>query len=274
MTVMLPDGRQDIWVDDLERGTSTRLTDDGRSIFPAWSLDGSRIFFGSADFTALGLYSLAADGSDERATVLTGVRQMIPFSWTPDGQALSFAEVQDLTLFTWDIWTVSPAGDRSPYLVTPLSEGNHDLSPNGQWMAYNSDESGDGKFEVYIQRYPELGEKVTLSTGGGTEPLWSPAGSELFYRTLTGDRMMVVAVTTEPTLRVSRPEVLFEGRYARDPEGGLNYDVSADGQRFLMVSEREDGDAEDGDAEAAPTHPTLILVENWFEELKRLVPVP
>jgi len=84
--------------------------------------------------------------------------------------------------------------------------------------------------------------------------------------------MMVVAVSTEPTFRLSRSEVLFEGRYARGDDY-RNYDVSADGQRFLMVSEREDGDAEDGDAEAEPPHTTLIVIENWFEELKRLVPV-
>ena len=211
---------------------------------------------------------------------------MIPYSWTPDSQALSFAEVENLVQEggsplafqiqdlvdsgSFDIWTVSPAGDRVPYLVTPFSDGNHDLSPDGRWMAYQSDESGES--EIYIQRYPERGEKMTISPGGGTSPLWSSDGSELFYRTLAGDRMMVVAVSTEPTLRVSRSEVLFEGRYAQGPSGGLNYDVSADGQRFLMISEREDGDAEDGDAEAAPTHTTLILVENWFEELKRFVP--
>ena len=85
---------------------------------------------------------------------------------------------------------------------------------------------------------------------------------------------MVVAVSTEPTLRVSRSEVLFEARYALGPAGGLNYDVSADGQQFLMISEAEDDDAEDGDAEAAPPHTTLIVIENWFEELKRLVPTP
>ena len=139
MTVVSTDGRQDIWVDDLERGTSTRLTDDGASIVPAWSLDGNRVFFGSTAPFAFGLYSLAANGSDERVALLRGDHPMIPFSWTPDGQALSFMESHDLN--NLDIWTVSPAGDRSPYLVTPLHEGNHDLSPNGRWMAYDSDES-------------------------------------------------------------------------------------------------------------------------------------
>lgn len=144
--------------------------------------------------------------------------------------------------------------------------------PHGQWMAYQSRESGS--YEVYIQRYPERGEKVTISTVGGQEPLWSPDGSEFFYRTLTGDRMMVVAVSTEPTFRVSRSEVLFEARYARGPADGLSYDLSAEGQRFVMITEAEDDEAQDGNAEAAPPHTTLIVIENWFEKLKRLVPIP
>ena len=258
MSVASTEG-SDVWVDDLERGTSTRLTTDGTSQFPAWSLDGERVYFGSTNPDARGLYSRTADGSGEPETLLTGEQAMVPFSWTPDGQVLTFFEAGD-------IWTVSLDGDRSPYLVSSFFEGNHDLSPDGQWMAYNSDESGQS--EIYIQRYPNLGDKVTISTGGGTEPLWSPDGSELFYRNFDGDRMMVVAVMTEPTLRVSRPEVLFEGPYRQGIRGGLNYDVSSDGQRFLMLSV-----GQDGDAEAAPTNTTLALVENWFQELQRLVPV-
>ena len=258
MTVLTDEGR-DVWVDDLERGTSTRLTTDGTSQFPAWSLDGERVYFGSTNPDARGLYSRTADGSGEPETLLTGEQAMVPFSWTPDGQVLTFLEAGD-------IWTVSLDGDRSSYLVSSFYEGNHDLSPDGRWMAYNSNESGQA--EVYIQRYPDLGDKVTISTGGGAEPLWSHDGRELFYRNLTGDRMMVVAVMTEPTLRVSRPEVLFEGQYTQGPQGGLNYDVSADGQRFVMLSA-----AQEDDAEATPTNATLVLVENWFQELQRLVPV-
>ena len=262
MTVLTAEG-QDIWVDDLERGVSTRLTDDGASQFPAWSLDGERVYFGSTPRGSLGLYSRAADGSDERETVLTGEQVMLPFSWTPDGQALTFSERGRGSA---DIWTMSRDGTRAPYLVSRFRVGNPDLSPDGRWMTYNSDESG--QLEVYVQRYPELGEKVTISSGGGMEPRWSPAGNELFYRNLTGDRMMVVAVSTEPTLRVSRPELLFEGRYGQGPGFGLNYDVSSDGQRFLMTSEEQDGAPD-----AALTNTTLTLVENWSQELLERVPV-
>ena len=149
-------------------------------------------------------------------------------SWTPDGRTLVFWEEgeaqQDRLAFnpSGDIWTVSPEGDRVPYLVTNSDLDVADLSPDGRWMAYSSDESG--QVEVYIQRYPDLGDKVTISSGGGMQPQWSPEGGELFYRNLAGDRMMVAAVSTEPTLRVSRSEVLFEGRYVSSPVGGVDYD--------------------------------------------------
>ena len=262
-TVASTDG-QDVWVDDLERGTSTRLTNDGNSFSPAWSPDGARVSFGSFA-PPFGLFSRAADGSGERETVLTGEEQIAsPYGWTPDGQAMLFWEGQ---VGDGALWTVSPEGDRSPYLVGPGYFTGADLSPDGRWMAYGSDESG--QLEIYLQRYPDLGDKVTVSSGGGREARWSPDGSELFYRNLAGDRMMVVEVETEPTLRVSRPEVLFEGRYAVPVGGGHNYDVSADGQRFVMIT-----DEQAGTPDASPPNTTLILVENWFEELKRLAPVP
>ena len=255
---------QDIWVEDLDRGSSTRLTDDGTALNPAWSPDGDRVFFTSASLSSFGLHSRAADASDERQAFLTGDRGtgMAPFSWTPDGQALFFWEG---TLRGGDIWTVSPDGDRSPYLVGANDFTTPDLSPDGQWLAYASDESG--QLEISVHRYPDQGGKVTVSSGGGREPRWSPAGRELFYRSLAGDRMMVVAVTTDPTFSLSRPEVLFEFDNARIAGRARNYDVSSDGQRFVMISGMLDAEAESG-----PADTTLILVENWFEELNRLVP--
>ena len=259
-TVRSTEGR-DVWVDDLERGTSTRLTNDGSSLYPAWSPDGARVSFGSVGVPP-GLYSRAADGSGDRDTVVTGERMMVPHGWTPDGGAMLALEGQP---GDYELWTVSLEGDRLPLLVGPGDIPEADLSPDGRWMAYGSDESG--QLEVYLQRYPDLGDKVTVSSGGGRAPRWSPDGSELFYRNLAGDRMTEVEVETEPTLRVSRPEVLFEGRYAVGSDGGRNYDVSADGQRFVMIA-----DEQEGDGEAAPSNATLIVVEHWFEELKRLVP--
>ncbi|HEY4579611.1 MAG TPA: hypothetical protein VIG89_01130, partial [Candidatus Acidoferrales bacterium] len=122
-----------------------------------------------------------------------------------------------------------------------------------------SDESG--RYEVYVQPYPGPGGKWQISTDGGTEPVWSPNGRELFYR--SGEKMMAVDIATQPSFAVGKPKVLFEGQYVPSPITFPNYDVSADGQRFLMLKAS-------GQAEAASTQ--IVVVQNWFEELQRRVP--
>ena len=142
-----------------------------------------------------------------------------------------------------------------PFLVTIFDERSAMFSPRGNWIAYVSNESGQD--EVYVQPYPGPGGKWAISTGGGSEPVWSRQGGELFYR--SGDRMMVVSVTTEPTFSSSAPQVLFEERYQPEITGNPGYDVSLDGKQFLMVkqTQRKAG---------------LTVVLNWFEELKARVP--
>jgi hypothetical protein len=125
--------------------------------------------------------------------------------------------------------------------------------------AYISDESG--RYEIYVQPYPGPGGKWQISTEGGMEPVWNRNGRELFYR--SGDKMMAVDVTTLPSFSVGKPKMLFEGRYARSPCPTSNYDVSPDGQRFLMLKPTEQ-------EQSTPTQINVVL--NWFEELKRRVP--
>ena len=132
------------------------------------------------------------------------------------------------------------------------------LSPDGRWIAYTSDESGGA--EVLVQSFPEPKGRTQISISGGTEPVWSRDGRELFY--LDGDAMMAVEIRTSPTFTAGTPRRLFEGRFARSPNTVASYDVSADGQRFLRVQ---------------PMHPDpprdrIQVTLNWFEELKRLVP--
>ena len=147
-------------------------------------------------------------------------------------------------------------------LATESEETGPSISPDGNWIAYTSDETGQR--EVYVQRFPGLGAKEPISTDGGQQPLWSPDGSELFYRGPRG--MMAVPVDTEPTFTAGAPEVLFEQQYFSF-RASRTYDVAPDG-RFLMIKEGATTD----DA-SAPTA-QIIIVENWFEELKRLVPIP
>ncbi len=145
-------------------------------------------------------------------------------------------------------------------LQTPFDEDTGMLSPDDRWLAYVSNESG--REEIYVRPFPDPGGKLQISTEGGTEPMWSRDGRELFYR--IGDKMMAVAIATEPRLAPGSPTLLFEGRYRSGSEGGnpaTGYDVAPDG-RFVMIR------AEEG---AGGTQ-QINVVLNWFEELKRLVP--
>jgi eukaryotic-like serine/threonine-protein kinase len=147
-----------------------------------------------------------------------------------------------------------------PFLATRFNEGGASFSPDGRWLAYVSNESG--RPEIYVQPYPGPGGKWQISTEGGTEPLWNRNGRELFYR--SGKKMMAVQITTQPAFAASKPTMLFERDYAASEflATGIAYDVSPDGQRFLMVKE--------SDQAAAATQINVVL--NWFQELKRLAP--
>jgi Tol biopolymer transport system component len=178
-------------------------------------------------------------------------------SWSPDGQMLAYFEVNPDT--QRDIWVLR-MGDRKaqPFLRTRFDEAVPQFSPDGRWLAYISNESG--RYEIYVQAFPGPGGKWQISTEGGTEPAWNRNGHELFYR--SGDKMMAVDIATLPSFSVGKPKILFEGRYDLAPFPSTNYDVSPDGQRFLMVKPSEQ--------EAAATQ--IIVVQNWFEELKQKVP--
>ena len=134
------------------------------------------------------------------------------------------------------------------------------FSPDGRWIAYESDESG--RFEVYLRPFPSGESKRQVSTDGGTQPAWNPNGGELFYH--AGDTMMVVSVRTEQGLALGKPRALFErvSPIPDDPVWGVDYDVSTDGRRFIMIDDSED----------VPPTTQLILVQNFAEELKRLAP--
>ena len=137
------------------------------------------------------------------------------------------------------------------------------VSPNGRWMAYTSDVSG--RFEIYVKRYPELGNRQLISTGGGRIPLWSRDGQELFFASLDGRQMLAVPVQSGTTLVAGRPQVLFELPMLVATAGNRPYDIAPDG-RFLIIRSGQ-ADVPGGTAS------NIILVQNWFEELKRLVPV-
>ena len=137
-------------------------------------------------------------------------------------------------------------------MTTPFDEGWPEFSPDSQWIAFQSNQSG--REEVYVISYPSKDRLVQISTDGGTDPRWGPDGKELFYR--NGKKLMAVALRTQPEFSAGSPQVMFEGDYAF---GDPLYDISPSGQRFLMMT-REEGLEQ------------INVVLNWFEELKRLVP--
>ncbi len=264
-----PDGRRiavnveeqetQIWLYDLARDTSARWTFEGTANqFPSWTPDGKRIAFESNKEGPPNIFWQLADGSGGLERLTTSDDTDIPVSWSPDGQMLAFIEVAPTT--GYDIWVLRLSERKvQPFLRTPLNESVPRFSPDGRWLAYVSDESG--RFEVYVQPYPGPGGKYQISAEGGTEPAWNPNGRELFYR--SGDKMMAVDITTQLGFAAGNPRMLFEGQYVLTPGTYPNYDVSPDGQRFLMLKPSDS-------AEAAPTQINVVL--NWFEELKQKVP--
>ena len=213
------------------------------------------------------VYWTPADGSRELERLTTGDRLAYPMSWSGDGRVLLYEEVHPETGV--DIWVLPFEEDREPevFANSEAQEMYSALSPNGRWLAYTSDESGE--FEVYVRPYPAAPGQWQVSSDGGGIPRWSADSRELFYRTESG--IMVVAVDpTTPTFTYDRAEELFRGSFRGGRAGVLvdrepfaDYDVTADGQRFAMFPGPSDDDQD-----------RVILVVNWFEELTRLVPVP
>jgi Tol biopolymer transport system component len=255
----IDDQESQVWLYDLFRDTLTRLTFEGNTnLAPSWTPDGKRISFQSNEAGPANIYWQLADGSSamERLTSLDTTQ--VPSSWTPDGQYLAYIGISPTT--GYDIWVLHLSDHKSqPFLQTQYNETSPRFSPDGHWLAYVSDESG--RYEVYVQPFPGPGGKRQISTGGGTEAVWNPNGKELFYR--DGNKLMAVDVATQPGFSASKPKLLFEGRYQPTPLTFPNYDVSHDGQRFLMLKPVEAG-------EGAPAQINIVL--NWFEELKRRVP--
>jgi Tol biopolymer transport system component len=243
----------------LDRGTLTRLTfahaDDGNAL---WSPDGTQVAFGSNRYGQFNLYSKPVDGSGEAIQLTDHQEYTMGSSWSPDGTRLAFQK--ERPEHGSDIWMLPLDGEPEMFLGTPFDEGRPAFSPDGRWLAYDSDESG--RTEVYVLPYPGQGGKVQVSAGGGRGPLWARSGRELFYR--NGNKMMAVAVSTEPELSLSKPEVLFERpyRFLSSRWQFIDYDVAPDGEHFVMVQEVADD----------PGPSQLNVVLNWFEELKRLAP--
>ena len=208
------------------------------------------------------LYQQAADGRGDVERLTDSPYQQLPYAFTPDGGRLVFKQQNPGT--GYDLYALTTEGEHesAPLVATPFNDSNGEISPDGRWLAYQSNESGQD--EVYVRPFPDVSAgRWQVSTGGGTRPLWSRNGRELFYLAADGRLTTVPVETAGSTFAMGNPVRVLERAYVSSAPG-RPYDVSTDGRRFLMIKA---GGGEEG---AAPSQ--LIVVLNWFEELRRLVP--
>jgi len=248
--------RRDLWVDDLERRRpSTRLT-AGRDInVPIWTPDGERVIYTSG-VSKGNLFWRSADGTDDEERLTSGARQHIPGSVSPDGSLLAYTETHDAR--GSDIWLLPFAEPRTPRLLvgTPAGELYPEISPDGRWVAFSSNISG--QFEIYLTSLRD-GGRFPVSHGGGYRPLWSRDGRELYYRSVEpaqGGNMMVVSVAGKGARpQIGTPRILFPSPY--QGEGA----IAPDGRFLLLKPTRIES-----------TSRVIQVVLNWFDELHAKVP--
>jgi Tol biopolymer transport system component len=268
------DQENDIWILDLGRDASLRKLTYGRSIEtnPVWTADGKHLIFTSNRSGPPRLYRQAVDGTGSAEPLTTGENAQFATSVTPDGTGIVGHQdgptMFDIVFFplpnsvresTPGLAPVAAAVDHVREVVkTPLFEHGAELSPNGRYLAYQSNESG--QYEVIVRPFPQVDRGMwTVSTGGGSRPVWARNGRELFYRDGPGALIVVPVDTTGSTFVWGSPLKLFDSRdVASGPD--RNYDVAPDGKRFLMIK-----------AGASTGADEIVVVLDWSQELKRLV---
>jgi len=254
----------DIWVYDWPRDTMTRLTFTGRNWVPLWSPDGRYIVFNAL---GAGMFWIRSDGAGQPQPLTQSKNLQDPASFTPDGKQMAFEEVDPKTGL--DLWTVPiendgaglRAGKPEVFLQTPSVERAPYLSPDGRWLAYISDESGTP--QIYVRAFPAKGGKWQISNSGAIYPMWSRTGHELFFETLD-QRIMVAAYTVKGDSFVAdKPRVWSETKL-----GGIgrNVSIAPDGKRIAVLMPA-------GAPEAPQAQNHVIFLENFFDELRRKVPV-
>jgi len=243
----------ELWTLDVDRGSLGRIAQDADNHDPVWSPDGRRIVYQHAGGNGV-VVALAMDGSRATETIAEGASSGSPQSWSARGNLLVYTVIGPRTRS--DIWVRAMDGSSppAPFIATDFDETDPTISPDGKWIAYVSNETGSP--EVFIRPYPDTGTASQVSTDGGTSPLWSRDGRELFFT--SGTKMMSVPIETKPALRIGTPVRLFDGGFnVAQPR---DFDISPDGRRFVVV--RHSG-GDSGKQE-------MRIVLNWLEEMKRV----
>jgi serine/threonine-protein kinase len=264
---------RDLWVYEWRGDILSRLTfDSGEDFFPVWTADGLRITSSSAraGHATSNLYWQRVDGTGEAERLSESNNTQIPNSWHPSGRFLAFQELSPQT--SWDVLILPLTGDEATgwkpgkptvLLNGPFFEVEAAFSPDGRWLAYSSDESG--RTEVYVRPFPGPGGKWQVSTAGGVWPTWSRSRRELSYRGEDG-RILVAAYTVEgDSFRAEKPRVWSPGLVPGRGIFGRTYDLHPDGERVAVLKASED--------EAEARRDKVVLIVNFFDELRRLAPV-
>jgi len=254
-----PDGQavavqyqNEIWIYDFNLGTFGPLTAGG-GFYPVWTPDGKYIMFSRDEDNDVNIYRVPVDRAHEPAAILEGLGQQRTQDISPDGRHLMLRQNTDERGGQYDLFVLSLDGEATlqPWLESEFLERSPAFSPDGMWIAYSSDESG--RDEVYAQPFPGPGGRIQVSTEGGTEPAWTPDGSQLLYR--FGRQLVAVTVETGAAFRVlSRPRALLEGRYHTYP-WQRQYDIHPDGDRFIVLRYDE-----------AETELTVVV--NWIDTVR------
>jgi eukaryotic-like serine/threonine-protein kinase len=264
IAVMSASRNTDLWVYDILRGGSTRLTFGGFNWPVVWSPDGKRVVFSSNASGVGNLYLASADGSGQPERLATSGFSQWPSSWSSQSNSIAYLQSHPTN---WQIWVLPMDGERKPklFLESRFDLRYPEFSPDGHWIAYTSSESGRG--EVYVQPYPGAGEKYRISTAGGTQPIWSANGRELLFRSglSNGDGFFAATISSLNPFRTEPPRLLFQtkpGEYSHTTPV-RSWDATRDLKRFLLTRNEESKDQ-------PVTHLEIVL--NWDEELKRRVP--
>ena len=253
----------DLWVYDALSGRGQRLTRGFVIQSLVWSHDGERIFFGSHHEAHANIYSVPADGSGEVELLLSSDEWDYPHSVTPDRRTIAFTR-QSGRDSEAEIWEMALDGGTElpvPLLQRDSSQRSPAYSPDGDWLAYASDESGE--IEVYVRPYPGPGEVVPVSIGGGASPVWATDGSRLFY--VHENQVTAVMFNPGGPVQIGSPTALFEAAFV-SPRQDRRYDIAPDGRLLLAKDE-----VDDFGSEQIP--PQVVVFQNWFQELTERVPV-
>jgi serine/threonine-protein kinase len=264
-----PDGRRAVfsstgldrtlWVYDMERDTATKLTAEGLSMFATWSPDGKRVAFSWSKAGPLNIWWTPSDGSRDMERLTPSDYAQQPASWTRDGKYLALVETGPST--GSDILVRQMAdGKMIRFISTAAEEAWPEFSPDGRWLAYASNESGQN--EIYLRAFPNGDKRQTVTSRGGMAPLWSPDGRELFYWNLDLTSLMKVDISPGREAPAGIPKLLF--KFVTTYSGPVRgYDITPDGRRFVIPEPPR----------FTPAEVTqLNLVQNWFDDVRRLSP--